>query len=151
MEEYLDYVDRVDLVNILIRRPAVIRDRNNPFVFYDEDEFVARFRFRKYHVMDIMEILGNELNPTQRKLASVSPMNQLLLTLRFYATGTFQIVDADLFGVHQCTVSRVIKKVSRVLASKIPKLCDVSSGQFTNSSTEGFFRNWGDTRCGRCN
>uniref|UniRef100_A0A672KZA5 DDE Tnp4 domain-containing protein n=1 Tax=Sinocyclocheilus grahami TaxID=75366 RepID=A0A672KZA5_SINGR len=35
-------------------------------------------------------------------------MLQLLTALRFYATGCFQMVDGDLFGVHKSTVSRIL-------------------------------------------
>lgn len=40
----------------------------------------------------------------------------LLLTLRFYATGSFLIVVGELSGVHYSTASRIIHKVSRSLA-----------------------------------
>lgn len=40
------------------------------------------------------------------------PMNQLLLTLRFYALGTMLISVADMFGVSVSTASQTIKKIS---------------------------------------
>ncbi|XP_070521825.1 putative nuclease HARBI1 [Cardiocondyla obscurior] len=46
------------------------------------------------------------------------PLHQLLLTLRFYATGTFQIVIADFAGIHASTACRIIKKVTIALASE---------------------------------
>ena len=39
------------------------------------------------------------------------------MTLRYYATGTFQMTDGDLFGIHQSTVKRIVHKVSREIAS----------------------------------
>lgn len=48
---------------------------------------------------------------------SVSHMNQLLLSLRFYATGTFQLVVGDAFGVNKSTVCRIVHKVTRCIAS----------------------------------
>lgn len=38
------------------------------------------------------------------------------MTLRYYATGSFQAVTADFIGVHKSTASRIIKLVSRELA-----------------------------------
>ena len=47
----------------------------------------------------------------------VSPMNQLLLTLRFYATATFQLVAGDTFGLHKSTVCRIVHRVTAAVAS----------------------------------
>lgn len=41
----------------------------------------------------------------------------LLLTLRFYATGSFLNAVADLNGVHKSTASKIVRKVSRAIAS----------------------------------
>ena len=42
--------------------------------------------------------------------------NQLLITLRYYATGSFQLTDGDIFGVDQSTVNRIVHKISRAIA-----------------------------------
>lgn len=51
---------------------------------------------------------------------SVSPINQLLTALRFYACGNHQVGIGDFIGMHQTTVSRIIKKVSYAIASLAP-------------------------------
>jgi len=43
-------------------------------------------------------------------------MNQLLMALRFYATGTFQLVVGDTFAVSKATVCRVVLKVTEAIA-----------------------------------
>ncbi|XP_011876292.1 PREDICTED: putative nuclease HARBI1 [Vollenhovia emeryi] len=48
---------------------------------------------------------------------SLTPINQLLLTLRFYATGNFLRACGDFSGVSISTASRVIAKVSMTIAS----------------------------------
>ena len=45
-------------------------------------------------------------------------MQQVLIALRFYATGTFQGVIGDLFGVSVFAACRVIHKVSRAIAKQ---------------------------------
>lgn len=47
----------------------------------------------------------------------VSTINQLLCTLRFYATGCFKITAGDLCGFSSSTVNRIVHKVSCVIAS----------------------------------
>lgn len=43
-----------------------------------------KFRFSEIDVIHIMDMLGNELIPKQRKVLSVTPNTQLLVTLRFF-------------------------------------------------------------------
>lgn len=51
----------------------------------------------------------------------VSPLNQLLITLRYYATGTFQLVVGDTFNVHKSTVCRIVHRVTAAIARLRPK------------------------------
>ena len=44
-------------------------------------------------------------------------MNQMLMTLRFYATGTFQLVVGDTFHVNKATGCQMIQRVTRAIAS----------------------------------
>jgi len=46
----------------------------------------------------------------------VSPINQLLCTLRYYATGCFQTTGGDLCGFSSSTVNRIVHKVSYAIA-----------------------------------
>lgn len=47
---------------------------------------------------------------------SVSPINQLLTTLRFYASSGHLATVADFMGMHESTASRIVKRVSIILA-----------------------------------
>ena len=44
-------------------------------------------------------------------------MNQLLIALRFYATGTHQLVVGDTFAVSKPTVCRTVHRVTAAIAS----------------------------------
>lgn len=48
---------------------------------------------------------------------AVTPEEQLMLALRYYATGSFLITIGDFVGVHNSTASRIIVKVSEAIAS----------------------------------
>ncbi len=48
---------------------------------------------------------------------TVTAPEHLLIALRFYATGNFLITLGDFAGVHKSTVSRIIRKVTRIIAS----------------------------------
>lgn len=43
-------------------------------------------------------------------------MNRLLLTLRYYATGSFLTVIGDFTGVSKASASRIVKQVSYAIA-----------------------------------
>lgn len=44
-------------------------------------------------------------------------MNQLLIALRFYATGSFQLVVGDVFGVDKSTICRTLHRVTVAIAA----------------------------------
>lgn len=51
---------------------------------------------------------------------ALSPLTQVFIALRFYATGSFEIVVGDFVGVHKSTVCQVIKNVTRAIAGLAP-------------------------------
>ena len=82
MDDYIDDIDRINVVERLIRWEQVIRDRHNPFVNYSEDEFIDRYRLNKECVLTILAEIRDSLEPKQKKLSSISPLNQFLIALR---------------------------------------------------------------------
>ena len=88
MATFLEDIDQLYLVERLIRKEKVVRDRSNPFTAYSDDEFIDRFRLTKECVIQLDDI-GEYLEPKQKKMLSISPLNQFLIALRFYATGCF--------------------------------------------------------------
>lgn len=64
----------------------------NPFEFYYEREFKRRFRFNKDSVLyGILPKIQNELIHNNNRGLPIPPLCQLLICLRFYATGSFQV------------------------------------------------------------
>ncbi|CAH3158070.1 unnamed protein product, partial [Pocillopora meandrina] len=85
---------------------------------YDDEAFRLRFRLRKESVSDLVKILAKDLEHQTRRGLPLTPMQQVLIALRFYATGTFQRGIGDLFGVSVFAACRVIHKVSRAIAKQ---------------------------------
>ena len=67
-----------------------------------------RFRFKEDSVIDLVKILES------RRGLPLAPSQQVLIALRFYATGTI----GDLFGVSVFVACTVIHKVSRAIAKR---------------------------------
>ncbi|KAG0412993.1 hypothetical protein HPB47_009857 [Ixodes persulcatus] len=111
------------------------RDRLNPLEHFNDWEFLVRYRFTKSTVVSLLQCLPLEASESSRGLP-LSPMLQLLVALRFYGAGTFQVVTGDLVNVSQPTVCRVIERVSRVLAETLfPRLVDFPEGDCDEAIT----------------
>lgn len=81
--------------------------------------------------------------PTDRN-NSVTPMNQLLITLRFLSTGTFQVVNGDLFGVHKSTVCRKVHHCIDKIGRLAPKYIKFpSTREEVENAMQRFYKNSG--------
>ena len=104
-----------------IRRERVFRDHTNPFDSLEDTELYSRYRFRRNELLEMVHEIKPEIEHRTRRNEAVSAENQFLTALRFYATGAFQELVGDSQGIHKSTVSRIISRVSSVLAKKLPK------------------------------
>lgn len=88
----------------LIPRPRVFRKRLNPLEIYNDNEFKNCFRFSKQLVKRLVNIFKETIQPFTQRSCSLTALEQLLITLRFYATSAFQILVGDDSKVHKSTV-----------------------------------------------
>ena len=109
-------IEVTEIFETPIRR--VVRDRSNPFEVFCDEEFKYRFCCRKETVLSLMQLLSADLEHGVPRNNFIPPILQIAATLRFYATGDFQITDRNLFGLSQPSVCRIIKRVSQAIASK---------------------------------
>ena len=117
MAEFFYMLEQIELVERLLRRRAIIRDRSNPFIEYDDTEFISRFRMNKAGVLVLLDRIGDRLDNTHTTATCIPPVLQLTVALRFYASSSYLKVTGDLFGIDISTVSRIVAKVTREIAS----------------------------------
>jgi len=98
MEDFDDFVEAVENDNAeeeeeIQRLPKrYIRDAQNPLQFFRNKEFLARFRFSKNTFLYIiLPLVINVLRKPSRRGLPVSPLFQVLWTLRYYGTGSLQV------------------------------------------------------------
>ncbi|XP_071579480.1 putative nuclease HARBI1 [Temnothorax nylanderi] len=114
----LDDEGFADMVN---RRPNNVRRQPAYFYEFDDVDFHARFRLSKECVTEVLEAIEPEIShPTERNNA-ISAINQLLLTLRFYATGSHLISAGDFSGVSKTSAHRVVHRVTNAIARLRPR------------------------------
>jgi len=96
---FLNEEDGEQNEEIQIRAPKrYIRDKENPFEFFNEEEFKKRFRFSKDSIMyGILPLVEEGLAKINNRGLPISPVLQLLICLRFYATASFQV---NLYCIH---------------------------------------------------
>ena len=90
-------------------------DLDDPFKRYYDTEFQSRFRFTKAAVHQLFDVIRSDSELQQRKQA-VPGLLQLVMALRFYATGHFQRTDGDLLGTSRQTAGEIIHRISRCIA-----------------------------------
>ncbi|XP_018363578.1 PREDICTED: putative nuclease HARBI1 isoform X2 [Trachymyrmex cornetzi] len=99
-----------------IIRPKRFKQRMNYFDDLDDIEFKMRFRLNKNSVLLILNHIEEVLIFRSNRNNPISPMQQLLLTLRFYATGSFIISAGDFAGVSTTSAHRIIHRVTNAIA-----------------------------------
>ncbi|GAB1869285.1 Putative nuclease HARBI1 [Camponotus japonicus] len=113
--------DELDAFNLVVYGiPRNIHMRANYFEQYDELNFFRRFRLQKQSVIHVLEQIKDHLQYTHNRNNSVTPLQQLLIALRFYATNGFMITMGDYGGMDKSTVSRIVLRVSEAIASLAP-------------------------------
>lgn len=101
------------------RRPRVYRHRPSQLLdVFTEEEIRDRYRFRRNSVAFISDLVNDDLErPTQRNHA-LSVETQVLVSLRYLASGCFFQVAADLDGIDKSSVSRVVLDFCKSIVSK---------------------------------
>ena len=107
-----------DEVQQALRRERIFRDRLNPLDAFDDVDLYNRYRFDQESKMWNVDLLQAQIEHVTRRNHALSPTLQVLAALRFYATGSFQSVLGDTIQVHKSTVSRVVEKISAILANR---------------------------------
>ncbi|XP_077512705.1 uncharacterized protein LOC144123849 [Amblyomma americanum] len=74
----------------------VLRDRINPLEHFSHGEFLSRYRFSKDTVRELLKCLPMEQSVSNRG-HPLPPMLQLAIALRFFGSGTSQVVTSHLF------------------------------------------------------
>ena len=107
-----------DLLFVNIRRrPRQFRELIDIENFTDE-ELRARYRFGRQAVGYITNLIADDLRRSTRRNHALPPLQQVLIALRFFASGSFLQVIGDTAGVNKSTVSRVVTSVSHALLAK---------------------------------
>lgn len=91
-DEFFEFIDFFMEENVNRLPKRYIRDTEDPFRFYSELEFKKRYRFSKSTIQQrILPLIEETLKTPDNRGLPINPVMQLLIALRFYATGNFQV------------------------------------------------------------
>ncbi|CAK1602659.1 unnamed protein product [Parnassius mnemosyne] len=121
-----DILENLELLDNIVRRPKTYKERRDYFEEYDDVDFRTRFRLSKESCLDVLQMIEDKLEYPSNRNKSISPINQLLLTLRYYATGSQQITMGDYCGMSKSTSHRIIHRVTVAIASLEERLYNES-------------------------
>jgi len=90
--------------------------RKDIFGMFNDEQLVKTFRFDKQTILYITGLVEDSLPQRHTKCERrLLPVDQVLLALQFFATGTFQSVVANVLRVSQPSVQRSIHAVAKAL------------------------------------
>ena len=82
-----------NIINANLRPHRALRDRQNHIEGLNNIELYDRYRFTREGLIFIEELIRDDICYDSARNNPLSPMEQLLITLRFYASGSFQKVS----------------------------------------------------------
>ena len=91
------------------RRPRQYRHHPSPLLDVCTDEEIrTRYRLGRDSIHFICDLLPDDLQRPTKRNHELSVETQVLATLRFLASGSFQQVVGDVLGIDKSSVSRVV-------------------------------------------
>ena len=119
-----------------LRRHPLLRDTLNPMEIYDDVELKRYFRFERQNLWVIIGKLHPYLTHSTGNYGALTSLQQTLVKLRFYATGSMQLTLGSWMHIDQSTVSRTVWTVTNAIIAAYPTPfnipADVSIGFYNN-------------------
>jgi len=149
MEDFLN--DRFDRIQedirenrwqelpLAVREPRQVWERSNPLIEYNEADFKAHFRFNRDNFFKLVDLVKGELNSSDKRGLPLSPLQQLALTLAFYASGAFQRICGQMLGVKKACAHQTIKRGTTILSDKSHEFIKMPTAQEMRDSARGLY------------
>ncbi|CAC5410775.1 HARBI1 [Mytilus coruscus] len=81
----------------------------------DDEQKVCRYRLSRPLILDLCGMSENDLARPTARCRAFSVSFQIMVALRFYATGSFQMVNADVHNISRPSVYKITSDVTSCL------------------------------------
>ena len=109
--------------------PRRILDRSNPLEGLSEEDIFDRYRFFPVTIFFIVDLLKDNLMFNTRRNNPLTPLFQVLVALRFFATGSFYITIGDTLNISKSAVGRTVRRVSYLLCQLANDFIQIPRGE----------------------
>lgn len=137
ISDYIQYeIDEIEneIADLEQRKLYTVQSRLDPMHEYSDEEFRKRFRLTKNSVIYLHSLIAKDLEPKVTLIGfTLSALDKILITLRYYASACFQLVAANFYGVAESTICRIIPIVSEKIAASSPRFISMPT---TNDELE---------------
>ena len=124
------------------------REIGNVLLYYNDNELRQRYRFGRNTIEYITRLLHDDIFPMTNRNHSVSATQQVLITLRFLASGSFQQVTGDsVAGLDKSTVSRIVRRVTLALSRRVDQFIRFHQTQEERDNVKQGFYNIANFPC----
>ncbi|XP_031558424.1 putative nuclease HARBI1, partial [Actinia tenebrosa] len=110
---------------------------------FTDRELRMRYRFGRQSIIFITNLIYDDLKRKTKRNHALCPIDQVLIALRFYASGSFLQVIGDTVGVDKATVSRVVFSVTQALIARRDQFIKWPSNQEIQEIKNAFFQRGG--------
>lgn len=123
--------DEEDFMEFLAweRWPYNVRPRVDHFTDLDDINFFSIFRLNKDTCLHILTLIEAAIELRTDRNHSIPPMIKFLLTLRFYALGSFLQAAGDFCGVSKSSACNIVKQVSFAIINLSAQYIKMPSNQ----------------------
>ncbi|XP_033731472.1 putative nuclease HARBI1 [Pecten maximus] len=94
----------------------LLRDRNNPLDYFSDEAIISSYRLDRQTIFELCNDLNMELSRATMRNRALPVSLQVMIALRYYASGSYMSVIGDAHGVSKMAVSRAVKTLSFTLA-----------------------------------
>ncbi|CAC5399721.1 HARBI1 [Mytilus coruscus] len=102
----------------LPRKERVFRGQDPLQMNFSDEQLRQRFRFGRESIEYISDLLRDDLQRSTSRCTALSVEEQVMISLRFFASGSHLHVIGDTMGHDKATVSRVLTKFTDALIAK---------------------------------
>lgn len=114
--QYLEFMEGLEN-----RKKKCKKERKSDYDELDDNKFLKRYRITKSSFAVLLEMIEPKIKCKTHLNNAITPKEQLLIALRFYAENSFQTTIGDLIGVSQASVHRAIFRVTEAIAALRPQ------------------------------
>ena len=93
--------------------PRLFRDRTNPLDYMTDIQIVHNYRLDRESIYELCHELEPELARPTRRVHALPVSLQVMIALRYFASGSYMNVIGDAHGVSKMSVSRSIHSIAK--------------------------------------